>query len=68
MNVGNWTPEQRAELVAVVREQAVRQIECDAELRDAVDWMLDAVGVPRSPEAYRLVFLVSAVLTAGEQR
>lgn len=65
-HTSNWTPEQRAELVAIVREQAQAQIEADPELRAMVDWMLEASGIAPSPEAYRLVFLVSAVMHSAE--
>jgi hypothetical protein len=68
MRLGNWTAEQRVELVALVREQAQRQIEGDPELREMVDWMVYAAGMQPSPEAYRLVFLASAVLHAAGGR
>lgn len=66
----NWTPEQRAELVATVKEQAQQQIEADPEMRAMVDWMVEASGMQPSAEAYRLVFLVSTVMfsSIGAQR
>lgn len=60
----NWTPQQREELVRLVNEQAEAQIEGDAEMREMVDWAITACGLAPSPEAYRLVFLISAMLTA----
>lgn len=67
-HLADWTPEQRAELVALVREQAQAQTEGDPELRAMVDWMIKAAGMTPSLEAYRLVFLASAVLLAAEAR
>ncbi len=64
-SIGNWTPEQRAELVALVREKAQAQIESDAELRELVDWMIEMAGMVPSPEVYRLVFFVSAVMASA---
>lgn len=61
---GNWTPEQRAALVAMVRENAVEQIEGDPELRTMIDWMIAVAGLLPPPAAYRLAFLVSCVLIA----
>lgn len=61
-HLGNWTAEQRAELVAIVKTQAQAQIESDPELRAMVDWMIEAVGMEPSSRLYSLVFLVSAVM------
>lgn len=57
----NWTPEQRADLVALVRAKAVEQIEGDTEMREMVDWMIEACGLTPTPELYRLVLLSSIV-------
>jgi hypothetical protein len=65
-NIGNWTPGQRAELVALVHAQAQAQIEGDAELREMADWMIETAGMAPGPEAYRLVFLVSVVMHSAQ--
>jgi hypothetical protein len=63
---GHWTPEQRAELLRVVSEQALLQIEQDPQLRRMTDWMIESCGLTPSPELYRLVFLTSVVASLGD--